>query len=165
MGKKKAGVKIESDMSNENEKSFIKSYEVVGAERPFIQTDVVEALMKGSYEDKVRKVSSLVGENRKLFLSHDVDDISVSPVATFDSHVIVATDEGKLFKSEIAMNEDDGSYSLGNVEEMEIPSVDAQHLKDFRESKLSEMIDDFCRNKVFDRSRMKDLVSLNSLIG
>lgn len=104
----------------------------------FIPTSVIDALQHGSLESKIDAAEDLVIANRSSFLSdHANDDIDVNVIATFEDHVIVATDEGRLYRAEITGGQ------LGKIELMDVPTIGQQHFKDFIKSKAIENVTKF----------------------
>lgn len=155
-GKSKKSNKVKVD------ESVFVSLKPIGEDKPFIRTDVLETLMRGSMEDKIDRVSKVVGENRSKYLRTEGSDVDVKPVATFDNHVIVATDEGKLFRSEYS--EGEAGMSLGNFEEIEMPGMDHEQLKDYKSEMLDRIVDKFCQTMLIDGKEILDLVYVNDLL-
>lgn len=138
--------------------------EVIDNEAMFINSNIIEALSHGSYEQKIASMASMVHENRSKFLANPTDDKAVSLIATFENNVIIATDEGRMLKVEVLLNESDGSRQFGKVEEIEIPRLSKTHLKDFVGVKISEAIEHFVDKGHLDINMMSDISGVYGII-
>jgi hypothetical protein len=79
---------------------------------------LLQAILKGSYEQMVDDSSMLVAESFARFGAQSPDEVSV--IATFPQHMIVSTVEGKFFRATVKDLED-GGRSIVQTEDVDIP--------------------------------------------
>lgn len=91
------------------------------ATEKLVDGDFLAKLVSGSYESAAGLVDEAVMAQAELF--GGTDD-SVSTLATFSEHMIVANEGGGFFRAKWAMNEDD-EIEISDVEEIDVPIFEA----------------------------------------
>ena len=93
---------------------------VTSVSEKLVDSDFLAKLMSGSMETALGAVDEAVLDNAGLFGG---EPDSVSTIATYSDHMIVANENGDFYRGKWAMTED--GVVISNVEEIEVPVYDA----------------------------------------
>lgn len=92
----------------------------MGTEK-LVDADFIARLTQGSYETAVASVDEAVMEHAKLF--GDSGE-SLTTLATFSEHLIVASEGGNFYRAKWSI-EEDGSIVISDVEDIDVPVYEA----------------------------------------
>jgi hypothetical protein len=126
-----------------------------------VPVDVLRELSRGSFEHLSFRLDDTIAENRHMFVGKR--EVDVARLATFQSHVLVGTEDGQYFK---AKYEDvNGRIKMGLPERLDVPVVESSNAGDYiREYALGAVDAILAGNKTESRERLLALVKLEEAV-
>jgi hypothetical protein len=108
----------------------------------FVPSEELERIIDSSYEVIIGRLEEKINESKDLFGNGDGEFVEI--VATFPNYVVVITPEGKFLKTWYKIEND--RILFGRIEDMKIPIVRKEDVKNYVSRKTVESLDNFVRN-------------------
>lgn len=122
----------------------------------FIRTETLDALVKGSFEDMIKKAQDLVLGNLDKF--NVGPEATATVVATFPTFMIVATSDAHLFKAEFA------NGVLGKVDPVDNAVVAKENVQSVAMEIAGQAVRNLATDGKFNEDKMDELVSVQRMI-